>query len=1063
MDDAELVSSAPAPPVVTVMVVHEPGSWFDEALAALAGQDYTNLRHVFILTGTSATAADRITERLPDAFVRQLSGNPGFGACANEVMRLVEGDQGFFCFLHDDVAAATDAVSQLVAEVYRSNAGIVGAKVVDWDRPTVLQSVGLRADRFGVTAGIAEPGESDQEQHDAVRDVFCLPTTFLMVRADLFRALGGFDASIESQGDDLDLCWRAHLSGARVMVVPNAVVRHRGELAGRRPDLAVEQLAARHGLLTALSLSSTWRMLLTMLLAPLVGIVAAAAGPFTGNSRRGLASLRAAMSAYARIGAVLARRRQVRSIRTVPDSEIAPLQARGSIVLGALLRRRHESEVVRDRTRVARRSIRSAGRVALIAWVAVAVVFVVGSRNIIGRRMPVFGTFLPVPSSASDLFGVYRSGWWPSGLGRTEASPTGVVLLGLANMLSLGQSGLLRLVLVLGPVVAGLIGIFHVSAVFRTMRSRVAALVVYAVNPLPWAAIAAGRWAPLAVYGAFPWVFEMLRRASGIQAASTVFDPDGVEVTDAVAVVGIARQIRIVAGLALLEGVVAAFVPSFPLLVLLAALVFALATLAVRGTLASLASLGTAAIAAVVAFALHLPWSARFVERGAWKDLMANEQRFGSLGFMRIARFEIGHVPLAPLALGLFLPLIVGALLARGWRLTWIARSAALVLVFGALALAADAGVTLPEPGVLLVPVALALALAGAGAVASLDEDVKGGRIGWRQPVGLLALLGVGVAVVPTIANMGDGQWQAPTAELSGVLGSLPTDPPSGDFRVLYIGDARVLPLPGREYRDGVSYAVSDDGPLDVLDLWHPRASSGDVLIRQALDAVSNNNTLRAGHLLAPLGIRYIVVPLIDGLQSSRSKPLPAPRGLEDAFSDQIDLKRSTYVSDQAIVFENTEALPLRSVLLGATQAASQTAGVQALVQADFSDRTPVFVGQEAPSAARGQLPPGTFHNSVGNDSRWELRVGGRAVEPRSAFGWSTAYEVADGGRAVLSYRTDFAREVALLAQVIVWLLVIASTSRFRGWRRWLERRRHRAEAVGAPMLRLDGEPGMLP
>ena len=46
------------------------------------------------------------------------------------------------------------------------------------------------------------------------------PSACLLVRTDLFRALGGFDEGIRSAGDDLDLCWRAHAAGARVLVVP---------------------------------------------------------------------------------------------------------------------------------------------------------------------------------------------------------------------------------------------------------------------------------------------------------------------------------------------------------------------------------------------------------------------------------------------------------------------------------------------------------------------------------------------------------------------------------------------------------------------------------------------------------------------------------------------------------------------------------------------------------------------------------------------------------------------------------------------------------------------------
>ncbi|MBA3399700.1 MAG: hypothetical protein H0U01_07025, partial [Acidimicrobiia bacterium] len=40
-----------APPVVALVVVHDPGVWFDESVAALAAQDYPNLRLVFLVTG----------------------------------------------------------------------------------------------------------------------------------------------------------------------------------------------------------------------------------------------------------------------------------------------------------------------------------------------------------------------------------------------------------------------------------------------------------------------------------------------------------------------------------------------------------------------------------------------------------------------------------------------------------------------------------------------------------------------------------------------------------------------------------------------------------------------------------------------------------------------------------------------------------------------------------------------------------------------------------------------------------------------------------------------------
>ena len=49
-------------------------------------------------------------------------------------------------------ALASDAVAALVDEALRSNAGVVGPKIVDWDRPEIIQHAGYDVDRFGVPA-----------------------------------------------------------------------------------------------------------------------------------------------------------------------------------------------------------------------------------------------------------------------------------------------------------------------------------------------------------------------------------------------------------------------------------------------------------------------------------------------------------------------------------------------------------------------------------------------------------------------------------------------------------------------------------------------------------------------------------------------------------------------------------------------------------------------------------------------------------------------------------------------------------------------------------------------
>jgi len=231
----EEANEARVPAVVAILVTTDPGPWLEETLAGLAAQGYAELSVLVMVSGGTEDPTERIARFLPDAFVRRLTDDRGFGAAVNEALGMVSG-AAFYLLCHDDCAPAPDAVHVLVEEAYRSNAGIVCPKMVRWDNPSTLLHVGMSADKTGAVVERVQPGEVDHGQHDGVRDVFVAPGGFTLVRADLMAELGGFDEVITGMGEDLDLSWRAQVAGSRVMVVPDAVVRHlEAAAAGIRP------------------------------------------------------------------------------------------------------------------------------------------------------------------------------------------------------------------------------------------------------------------------------------------------------------------------------------------------------------------------------------------------------------------------------------------------------------------------------------------------------------------------------------------------------------------------------------------------------------------------------------------------------------------------------------------------------------------------------------------------------------------------------------------------------------------------------------------------------------
>ena len=412
---------------------------------------------------------------------------------------------------------------------------------------------------------------------------------------------------------------------------------------------------------------------------------------------------------------------------------------------------------------------------------------------------------------------------------------------------------------------------------------------------------------------------------------------------------------------------------------------------------------------ALVGALLNVPW----FETWSWSSIVGPPPLGDpGRGLLELASFEIGPTDFAALAVALFVPVIAAVALAKAWRLTWAVRAGVVVLAFGALAVAGDRGsfpIDLPEAGVLLVPVALGVSISAAAVLAAFDLDVRGGRFGWRQPLGVLAMIAVLIGIVPGVAAIGDGAWKTPTTTLGRLMNAwLVDEPTDGDYRVLLLGDSRVLPVPSTEYRDGISWALIDDGDLDVRDRWAPPDTAATEFVNNTLDEIASSSTLRAGRLLAPLGIRYVVIPEFDGVVSTTDHPVPVAEGLSASLDDQLDLATVSGGFPTLEIYENSAWLAddqpahrrhrrgehhrrNRSVAAGPTLTRRR---------ADHGRSRPVRPPRSPTSL------PGVVQLGVPFDSNWTLSVDGIAAEARRSFGISTAFDVPVGGNAELRYDT---------------------------------------------------------
>ena len=231
--------------------------------------------------------------------------------------------------LHDDCAPAPTALAELLEAVETApSVAVAGCKQVGWDDDQHLLDVGFTTSPFGARVTGLDPREVDQGQHDGRSDVLAVSTAGMLVRRDVWQALGGPDPLLAHARDDVDLCRRVRLAGHRVVVVPSAVVAHAGSgasgepavpgwyRADRRDTLHLRLAAARPGLV------------------PLVWLWTALAAPVRALWRlvlkqpdRAVDELVAAALVVVRPRRWLRSRARARRGRTVPRDTLRPLLA----------------------------------------------------------------------------------------------------------------------------------------------------------------------------------------------------------------------------------------------------------------------------------------------------------------------------------------------------------------------------------------------------------------------------------------------------------------------------------------------------------------------------------------------------------------------------------------------------------------------------------------------------------------------------------------------------------------------------------------------------------------
>lgn len=865
--------------VHVVVVSHDPGLWFDEMLESIAAQDHPYVAVTVVDAGSESDPTARVQRLLPQAAVHRLDSNPGFGPAANQLLQDGDPAPDFFVFCHDDVVLAPNALRLLADEAVRSNAGIVGPKYVDWDDPSRLLQVGLMVDKTGVAIPTVESGELDQEQHDVVQEMFAVPGGCVLVRGDLFRAVGGFDPEMSFCYEHVDLCWRARTAGARVMVAPAAVVRHRQRLAERIAGTQVDGLSRRHRIRTLLSVYGAWYSVRVIPQALVLSAIELLAALVTGHLSRARQIGAAWGYNLVRLGSIRRRRQAVSRARHVGDSHIRLSQARGFAPVFSFLTSWRTGSGDGLLPRGALLAWLSRSRASVMVGFATVILVLLGARELVAGGIPAVGDLARLGSS-SDLL----SGWWsdlrPVGLGQEGFAPTGLGVLTLLSWLFLGETELLRTASIVGMVPLGALGMWRLMRPFDSLWIQGVALAVYLANPLPYNAVANGVWSALLLYGAVPWLMRAVLAGSRLAPYGSVGGSAGP---------GSHRPsfLREALAVGLLFGLAGALATEAVIVMGLVLAGLVLGSL-IAGTAEGMARMVAVAVAgAALAAVLNLPWLVDSLPSLLGDRPGGN----GGNSWAEILRFDTG--PFGDNRLGWALPAaaVLPLALAHDSRLAWAVRGWTLYLGTAAVALLAEqdwSPVPLPRPEIVQIPGAAGLAIAVSMGVAAFLVDIRRHRFGWRQMVPFTAVAALVAGMLPALAVVSDGDWNATRDDYTDVA---PFSEGEAEHRVLWLGHPDVLPLASWKLDDHLSFSVSGSREFpSVAQRWAGQMDDRTGQVADAVLRAPESGTNRLGAELSRWGIGTVLVAERLAPAPYGELSQPAPEWLLNMLDSQLDL-----------------------------------------------------------------------------------------------------------------------------------------------------------------------------
>ena len=332
-------------PKVTVIIPHSQGQdILEHCLKALRKTAYSDYEVLLVDNGSVDGSREMVRQRFPEVRIAESRTNLGFAAGCNMGIRASRSP--YVVLLNNDTEVTPGWLGPVVqtADDDASVAAVQPKMLSFQDRRRFDYSgaAGGELDLFGYPFAwgrLFDATETDAGQYDQRRRVFWATGAATLLRRSALQRVGLLDESFFAHMEEIDLNWRLHWAGYRVVFVPEAVVYHMSGSTLGQYRFRKMMLNHRNSLLMILRNHTAgtllWAFPLRLLLESITVIMAL----LKGQPKRAGAAIVGILGVLPRWRTVMEGRKQVRMIRSIPEGVLLHRLYRGSVALAYYLMR----------------------------------------------------------------------------------------------------------------------------------------------------------------------------------------------------------------------------------------------------------------------------------------------------------------------------------------------------------------------------------------------------------------------------------------------------------------------------------------------------------------------------------------------------------------------------------------------------------------------------------------------------------------------------------------------------------------------------------------------------